>query len=172
MSDIAELERRIAAALDRIGSGVEGLSAETGEAEAEAGARDEDIAEISRLTEALAVEKDANAQLEARVTDLRDKQDTVIGALQDEVQKLREEMIRHDSDVQRIKRVNAQLRANNSSLREANEAGVSDPHLINKAMLSELEALRVSHEADRAEMDAILDELKPLVLDDQESADA
>jgi chromosome segregation ATPase len=170
MSDIAELERRIAAALDRIGSGVEGLSAESGNAEAEA--RDEDIAEISRLSDALAAEKDANAQLEARVKDLREKQDTVIGALQDEVQKLRDEMTRHDSELHRIKRVNDQLRANNSSLREANEAGVSDPHLINKAMLSELEALRVSHEADRAEMDAILDELKPLVLDDQESADA
>jgi chromosome segregation ATPase len=172
MSDIEELERRIAAALDRIGSGVEGLSAESGDAEAEAVAREEDLAEISRLTEALAAEKDANAQLEARVQDLRDKQDTVIGTLQDEVQQLREGMTHHDSDVQRIKRVNAQLRANNASLREANEAGVSDPHLINKAMLSELEALRVSHEADRAEMDAILAELKPLVSDDQENADA
>ena len=43
------------------------------------------------------------------------------------------------------------------------EAGVSEPHLVNQAMMSELEGLRVAREGDRAEMDAILGELKPLL---------
>ncbi len=43
--------------------------------------------------------------------------------------------------LQRLKRINDQLRQNNQALREANEDGVGDPHLINKAMMTELEAL-------------------------------
>ena len=49
------------------------------------------------------------------------------------------------------------------ALREANEAGVGEPHLINKAMLAELEGLRATRAADAAEAAAILDRLDPLV---------
>jgi len=49
------------------------------------------------------------------------------------------------------------------ALRTANEAGVGEPHLINKAMMAELEALRASRATDVAEADAILGALTPLV---------
>jgi len=42
-------------------------------------------------------------------------------------------------------------------------AGLPDPHLINKAMLAELEALRETRLGETTEMDAILAELTPLL---------
>jgi hypothetical protein len=48
-------------------------------------------------------------------------------------------------------------------LRAANETGVGEPHLINKAMMAELEALRAVRSSDRAEVDAIIAELEPIV---------
>jgi hypothetical protein len=47
---------------------------------------------------------------------------------------------------------------------------VSEPHLVNKAMLAELEALRATRSADAAEMDAILEELTPII--EREAKDA
>ena len=60
MTDITELEGRITAALERIGSGVQALSAVPPEPEA----APVDEGEIARLREALDIEKEANAQLE------------------------------------------------------------------------------------------------------------
>ncbi len=53
---------------------------------------------------------------------------------------------------------------------------MAEPHLINKSMMAELEALRTTQAADRAELDAVLTELVPLVsVDDpmgEENSDA
>ncbi len=152
MSDITELERRINSALDRIGAGLGHIGGSSGGS-----------AELTRLREALETEQSANAQLEERVRAIRDRQEETVGALEAEVGRLREAAARHGAEVQRLKRINSQLRQNNQALREANEQGVGDPHLINKAMLTELDALRASREADRAELDAVLGELKPLL---------
>lgn len=152
MSDITELERRINSALDRIGAGLGHIGGSSG-----------GPAELARLREALETEQSANAQLEERVRAIRDRQEETVGALEAEVGRLREAAARHEAEVQRLKRINSQLRQNNQALREANEQGVGDPHLINKAMLTELDALRASREADRAELDAVLGELKPLL---------
>ncbi len=40
---------------------------------------------------------------------------------------------------------------------------MTEPHLLNRAMMTELEALRAARAADVAEMDEILSELKPLI---------
>ena len=68
-----------------------------------------------------------------------------------------------DDDLQSLRRANSQLRDNNKALREANQAGVAEPHLINKAMLAELEGLRAARNADRAEADVVLGELTRLL---------
>ena len=65
MQDIVELERRITAALDRIGTGLEARGAGAG---TEGGAD-----EIARLTEALDEERMANAQLNERVRVLHER---------------------------------------------------------------------------------------------------
>jgi uncharacterized protein YhaN len=77
---------------------------------------------------------------------------------------------RMDRELQRLRQVNAELRDINGQLREALTESVSEPHLVNKAMLAELEALRATRSADAAEMDAILEELTPII--EREAKDA
>ena len=43
------------------------------------------------------------------------------------------------------------------------EEGVGEPHLINKAMMAELEALRAARSADVAEASSIIGALTPLL---------
>jgi len=175
MSDISELERRIHAALDRIGAGLEslgragavdaaGMAAMAGpEGTGDVPPAPPDSDEATRLAEELAAEREANLQLEERVKAIREKQETTVARLEREVSALREELAGHSAAMQKIRRVNAQLRENNRALREANAGGLAEPHLINKSMLAELDALRSAREADRAELDEILGELAPLV---------
>lgn len=156
MSDIAELERRITAALERIGTGVDGLGA--------AGAGDgADGNEVDALREALEAEKIANAQLEERVTAIKEKQETIVKDMEARIEDLTTEMSKHEADAKKLLHVNAQLRESNDALRESNESGVGDAHLINKAMQTDLEALKATRKADLAELETIMAELKPLI---------
>lgn len=178
MTDISDLQARITAALDRIGSGLEALERPA----APAAAGDvpvDDSGEVDRLTAALEDERTANAQLEERVHAIKSKQDSAVSALQGEVDRLRALLAAEESAVARLGRVNSELRTNNAALREAIAAGLAEPHLVNKSMMTELEALRAAHSADRAELDAVLGELVPLVAevearaaDAEEAADA
>jgi hypothetical protein len=81
-----------------------------------------------------------------------------------------ERMAQLDLEVQRVRKANDDLRASNQALRAANEAGVGEPHLINKAMMAELEALRATRAADVSETNAIIDALTPLINDAEGAA--
>lgn len=162
MTDITDLQARITAALDRIGAGLEGLSPG-------GGARDS--AEIARLTQALEEERTANAQLEERVRTIKEKQDSTVEVLAAEVERMGARIASAEETAARLSRVNAELRANNTALREAIARGVAEPHLVNKSMMVELEALRTAQAADRAELDAVLGELNALVADARHGAD-
>ncbi|MFC4670383.1 hypothetical protein ACFO5X_17595 [Seohaeicola nanhaiensis] len=164
MKDIEDLQQRLAAAMDRIAAGVERLD------------KAQDSASVESLSEALEEEKLANAQLKERLRALNIKHFDEIGALKEqladtsaqEAMKKRLEaqdaaMARLDMDIQRLRAANDQLRSSNAALRAANEAGVGEPHLINKAMLAELEALRASRATDAAEAAAVLAKLEPLL---------
>lgn len=153
MSEIKELEARLSAALGRIATAL---------------ARPAEPAvnpEVARLTEALEAEKVVTAQLEARIVALHRKSEELEAA----AERLKADLATRDALTQQLRRVNAQLRQNNLALRDANSQGLGDAHLINKAMLTELESIRASRDADRAEIDAVLAELTPLIA---ESANA
>lgn len=152
MSDIEDLERRITAALERIGTAVEGLDAPGPQGTPEA-----DPEELSRLREALEEEKLVSAQLEERNAKLRGKYEDQRATLEQELEAQRMATAKLDMEMQRMRAANEQLRSSNQALREANEKGVGEPHLINKAMLAELEGLRASREVDKAEARAIAD---------------
>ncbi len=154
MSDIAELERRITAALERISSGVDGLGGAS-----DGGGPDTSAA----LHEALEAEKLANAQLEERVSAIKEKQETTIKEMDEKIKKLTTDLSKKEVDAKKLLNVNAQLRESNDALREANESGVGDAHLINKAMQTDLEALRETRKGDLAELETIMSELKPLI---------
>lgn len=157
MSDITELESRITAALERIGKSADALRAAPAEV---APAEDEDA--IARLTEALEAEKTANAQLEERVKAIRDKQESQIAQLEARLAKLTARAGGAEAEIERLRRVNAELRSNTTALRAANAEGLGDAHLINKSMQAELDALRTLRDGDRSELDEIIAELEPL----------
>jgi chromosome segregation ATPase len=164
MDGITDYERRISAALERIGNGIDGLGAgapaAAGATVAETG---DDAAARASLHEELDAERAANAQLTERVRAIKEKQETVIGGLEKNVSRLTQQLDVAGRELQRQKRIIAQLNETNRTLRDAAQSGVSEPHLINKSMMTELETLRAARAAEMAEMDEILSELKPLI---------
>lgn len=171
MSELPQLETRIAAALDRLKHGLDGLSAPVAPvAPVDDIDHSANAEKLATLSAQLDEEQTANAQLEERVKLLKERQDGKLAELESNVDAGRSRSARMDRELQRLRQVNAELRDINSQLRAAVSEGVSEPHLINKAMLAELEALRATRAADAAEMDAILDELTPIV--EREATDA
>lgn len=160
MSNIDELQRRITAAMDRVAAGMDKLGA------AKPSGSDAD------LSQALEDERTANAQLTERVRALKTKSDTETASLRTQVEEMDARMAQLDIELQRVRRANAQLTEACATLRDANEEGVGDAHLINKAMLAELEGLRAARAADVAEATAILSALTPLVGDPKSDASA
>lgn len=161
MSDIAELERRISAALARIDAGVEALAAVTPAEAAPDVAGDE--AEIARLAQALEEERTANAQLTERVRAIREKQESTIGALEKTVERLAGQIDAAEAEIGRLKQTNEDLTETIRALRATAVAGLAEPDLINRSMMTELEAMRAARAAEIAEMNGILAELKPLI---------
>ena len=158
MSDIEEYERRITAALDRIGKALEARPAAAGD---------------EGLAEALEAERTANAQLEERVRAIKEKQETTVSALEStvedlkgEVASLQDALADRDGGLQRMRQVNAELRRSNSALREANAAALPDAHLVNTAMMAELEALRAEQAAGAAELNEIAALLEPILAEE------
>lgn len=159
MSDIADLEQRISAALARIEAGLDLV----GPGRADSLGQSGDGAEMVALKDALDVERITNAQLEERVKAIKGKQDSTVGQLEQWVEKLRDKLTKLESEVQQLRQTNATLRETAGQLRRSSEAQVGDPHLINRVMLAELESLRATREAEKTEVDGILDELQVLV---------
>ena len=150
MSEIEEFLKRIIGALDRAGQALDRL-----------GGPAEEGGDAQALSAELEAERVANAQLEERVRAIKEKQETMVTRLEAEVSRLREALETRDGEVQRMRSVNDELRASNRALRDANAAGLAEPHLVNSAMMSELEALRERRAADRAELDEVLATLEP-----------
>lgn len=152
MSDIGLLEQRISAALARIADSLEQPVA---------------TAVPDAMLEELESERLLNAQLSERVRVLKDKQDGMVGALQDRVNSLVEQLDSLGVEYQRLKKSAIALRENNRVLREALEQDMpdqgSDAPLINKSMMTELDALRTLRHAETAELDELITELRPLV---------
>lgn len=158
MSQIDDLENRITAALERIGQGVQMLEA----------APQQDNPELEELRAALDDERTANAQLEERLAMRRTREEK----LTTQMNTLREDLAKLDGELQKLRKINEQLRENNDALRRANQEGVGEPHLINKSMLTELEALRAARSVDRAETTALVNALEPLLAEHVASPDS
>ncbi|MEM9969632.1 MAG: hypothetical protein AAF762_00840 [Pseudomonadota bacterium] len=145
MSDISELERRIAGALDRAAQAMDRMSVGGGDGE-----------DTAALAAELEAERMANAQLEERVRAIKEKQEGRMAELERDVARLRDVVEARDETVQQIRAVNDELRKSNAALREANAKGLADADLVNGAMQTELDALRSARAADRAEVDDVL----------------
>jgi hypothetical protein len=163
MQDITELEKRITAALERIGKGVDRLAAQprpaaAASASATSSAAATPVADAA-LRAQLEEEKSLTAQLQARLRATKERE--AKGDLQEKLDRLTQELDVKGLELQRMRRVNASLREQLEALRTAQAAGMTDPSLINKAMLTELDALRATRLTEIAEMDDILAALEP-----------
>ncbi len=152
MQDVGELERRISAALERIGRGLDALAApqEAGEAPPPV-----DPGEIAALRAQLEEERTTNAQLQERLRAVKEREAAQQAQTQDRVEKLTRQLDVQGLELQRMRRTTIGLRDQLRQLREAQAAGLAEPHLINKAMLTELEALRATRLTEMAELDEI-----------------
>ncbi|MAQ37651.1 MAG: hypothetical protein CMO21_10560 [Thioclava sp.] len=183
MSDIAEYERRIAFALERIGRGVEALKQrealqaqaaqdathqpepETAPpAEAELPAVPEappeaiaDPAEVAELKAALAAEQEANAQLSERVRAIREKQDTTLGAMERKYGAAVRAQEAAFKEVAALKQANAALVAANRKLMDEGVA------FSEEALMAELQSLRAARDGESAELEQIIAGLDPII---------
>ena len=153
MQEIVELERRITAALERIGRGVDRLA--QGARPASATGSPVEAALRAQLED----EKALNAQLQEKLRAAKEREPK--GDLQEKIDRLTRQLDVQGLELQRMRRTAAALRDQLSALRAAQAAGASEPHLINKAMAAELDALRAERLTEVAEIDEILAALDP-----------
>ena len=157
MSDIEELERRISAAFDRIGTAVDRFApAAPGMGTGE-------------LQDALLTEQSTNAQLTERLRVVKEREANQAAEAAAKVDRLTRALDAQSLELERMKTTAIQLRESLRMLREAQVEAVADPHLVNTAMLTELEALRATRLTEMAQMDEILAELHPLIGDLQDA---
>ena len=157
MSNIEELERRITAAFDRIGQAVDGFVPPT------------TGAGTGELQDALLTEQTANAQLTERLRVVKAREASQAAEAAEKVDRLNRALDAQGLELQRMKKTVIQLRESLAALRETQTEAVADPHLVNRAMLTELEALRATRLTEMAQMEAILAELYPLIGDLQDA---
>ena len=132
MSQIEELQGRIAAAMDRIGSGVEALAAGAGAADS-----------VADLTAALDEEKLANAQLGERLKSIKARHE-------EEMQALREELDR-SGELDALKSDNDRLASQVETMTAANEELTSQ----NAALTAQIEGLKADAEAHAGEVERL-----------------
>ena len=150
IKDVSTLEARINAALGRIESGISGLDSANG----------------PDLGTQLDEERAANAQLEERVKALKARQDSKIADLEEQVAAFKTQVATMDAEMERLRASNADLRDVGAQLRAAATDGVSNAELINRAMKAEIEALTAQRASEAAEIDAVMQALKPLMSED------
>jgi len=166
MSQIEELERRIAGALDRIAAGLEQgarAAVESQEGETPPAGADPATAELAELRQALEDERLAVAQWQERNKRLRHQRDAARAELEAARGPVAEQIASLDAELQTLRKANEQLRDNNARLRAANAAGLADADLINAGLGAELEALRAARATDRAESDLVMAELSAAI---------
>ncbi|MBC2835608.1 hypothetical protein [Paragemmobacter straminiformis] len=155
MQELAEFERRINAALQRIAAGVEGTAPADGAASAE----------IARLKAELAAERQQTADLRAQLAAAPKAaaRPATPGELEARVEKLTRQIDVQGLEMQRMRKNVVQLRENLRALRRAAADKIPDSDQINRAMMAELESIRVTRFAEMAELDEIIAELDPLI---------
>ena len=185
MSEIADLENRLSAALDRIARGMDAVVA--GDQTPET---DEVLADrVEELESELEAERSARALLEDQIQTLSGAAAANNGAAgKAEVEALkiahaeelevlraahaaeREAWEGLNSRLVRMRRTTKLMRSSAAAMRQAATAKLSDPEAINQSLAAELEALQAEHELERAETDVILKTLQPLLGDPEKDS--
>jgi chromosome segregation ATPase len=161
MTDVKQIETRLARALDRIAAAAR-RAPDAKPVPTPPAAADES-AEVTRLTAELEAERAKTKQLTERVNAVRQRQDSSVTSMERRLARMTEQLDLQSLEMLRLKKANSKLIEANRQLREGHEAQVIEPSAINRSLVAELEALRAERAAELAEMEDVLGELKPLV---------
>ena len=153
MQDITELQRRLSGALERIGHGLERLGAVAPPVPEPQAAPGPDPADLEA---ALASERELTAQLQERIRATRERSDSRVAENEKELRDVHALLAAVESDRNRLKAIAETLSETCSQLRELNAKGVADAHVVNHAMTTEIDALRIMRDSDRSELDSIV----------------
>ena len=179
MQDLAELERRIAAALHRIGEGIEDVtfaapSPSEPQAEEQIAMAPADAERIQQLQDALSAERHTVAELREQLEAQAEQAPLSLAAADEDradllarIEKMTAQLDVQGLEIHRMRKTVVQLRENLRGLRRAQTANLADPEQINRAMMAELEAIRITRLSEVAEMDEILTELTPLIKEER-----
>lgn len=162
MQDLAELEHRLAAALERIDAGLAGATVAAPSANVDSG--------VSEHKAALDEERMLSAQLTERLRAVKEKELQTQAETRARIEQLSSQLDMQGAELKRMRNTNVQLREVLHILREAAADGLADPHLVNRAMMAELDALRATRQTEVTQMDEILAELAPLIEEVREDA--
>lgn len=165
MTHIDDSERRLAAALARIGAALDQAAEPAPDATTPEAPDSAAEVEVARLTRALDDATAENAALAARLDLARERQAATVATLETRVASLTQQIDAQGIEVQRLRMVNVQLREALRSLREALADGVTDAGQINRALQAENEAMRTARQIETAEIDRLLSALEPHVAD-------
>lgn len=166
MQTLADLERRISAALTRISEGVAALPLAADQTSADPSAGH--LAELDTLRADLAAERAARAEVQAKLDAALAAPATVRGGgreleLQDQVDRLTKLLDVQGLDLVRLRKTVGTLRESLQSLRSSQVATLPDTAAINRALLAEVDAMRAERLSEMAELDEIIAELDPLL---------
>ena len=176
MSELNELEGRIAQALQRIRTGVEGLAAAPAEdmvpaTEADALAEQLTLvtADLADATEALAAEKTRTAELQDKLARLQAAQAEAqasaaeVQAMTARAAAMVEQAEATEAELRTLRASVQELQAANAELRRSALTGVTDPALINRSLAADLEAVQNARLAELRDLDTILKLLAPVL---------
>lgn len=150
MSDIAQLEGRITAALDRIAWSIENTPATQAPAPQ---------SDTSDLAEELEVERATNARLVASKAEGAAR----IERLDIRVERLTDRLEAAEKENTRLRNVISALGENNKALREANSVHQDAALTADAGVAAQLADLQAARANDIAQLDEIMAELAPIV---------
>lgn len=194
MSEIADLENRLSAALDRIAQGIDKIDTGSAPIAGDNDAAEAQAARIAELEATLEAERAEKAVLEDQIQTLTGAAaanaatsggaagDADLDALKqahaEELEYMRavsaserEAWEGLNSRLVRLRRTNKLMRSNAAAMRHEASMKVADPEAINQSLQSEFEALQAAYELERAETDVILKTLQPLLGDPEKDAE-
>lgn len=176
MSELGELEKRIAEALTRIRAGVEGLSAAPTEdvvSAAEADALAEQLslvtADLAEATDALAAERAKISGQASQIATLSaqiEAQTTQITSLKADLERASAQTGDLDAAQAELRTLRAsvqELQTANAELRRSALSGVTNPDLINRSLAADLEAVQAARLSELRDLDAVLRVLTPVL---------
>lgn len=185
MSEIADLENRLSAALDRIAQGLDQYGNDAGSSEAAAPVEDRsgEIAELQAALESertakaaleakleaasavqtMGIAKDENVDVMAEIAALKRTHEAELDRMRIAAAAEREAWEGLNSRLVRMRRSNKLMRTNTIALRQAAADMVVDATLINQSLQTELDAALAAQELERAEVDVILKTLQPML---------